>query len=183
MDRQLAQIFRILATGFSYPQDDTIQNGFRMAIEEIAGSLGIHIEIDWPSTEEMREAYTRLFINEPNSNWAPPFSSVYLSGQGILMADGRDQAIEFYREAGLEPASDTEPEDFLATELAFVAELVEKGQRKLLIRFLNEHLFRWFPLFFNRLMAVDPHPYYLLLAEITSKLLNLMNQEVLDETT
>ncbi len=182
MNRQLAQIIRILAQGFSYPGNG-LQNGFFRALEEVADSLGVACNVQWPSVDELRETYTLLFINEPNGRLAPPFSSVYLDGQGILMSQGRDQAREFYQEAGLVPTSTTEPEDFLPMELAFVAELVEAGNRELLSRFLREHLLRWFPHFYRRLEALNPHPYYLLLAEVTSKLLNSINQEVLDETT
>ncbi|NPA95683.1 MAG: hypothetical protein GXO58_09690 [Thermodesulfobacteria bacterium] len=182
MDKQIAQILRFLAKGFSYPENGN-QNGAFHALEELAQSLGIRCDMEWPDSDELREIYTLHFINEPNGRWAPPFASVYLDGQGILMTHGRDQAREFYKAAGLEPVSTTEPEDFLPTELAFVAELIEGGDRELLSRFLREHFLRWFPLFLGRLKAIDPHPYYLLLAEVTSKLLNSINQEVLDETT
>jgi len=99
------------------------------------------------------------------------------------MDKGRDQAMKFYQEAGLEPCHSPEPEDFLPTELYFVAKLLDTGKPDLLSRFLKEHMLKWFPCFLRRLRALKPHPYYLLLAELTSRFLNIIYQEVIDETT
>ncbi len=183
MDRELSKIFALLARGFSYPEEDNSSDAFFGAVKEVAMALDIPCN-SLPYTEpELREAYTLLFINEPRGRWAPPFSSLYLGGEGILMTKGRDDARAFYLEAGLEPALSSEPEDFLPTELHFISKLIENDKEEILSRFLREHLLRWFPRFYNRLKALEPHPYYLLLAEMTWKLLNMISQEVIDETT
>ncbi len=183
LNKELAYICRLLAQGFTYPNGENCSDSFFSAVEQVARALDISCKkVSFPLSE-LREAYTLLFINEPNGQWAPPFSSVYLGTQGMLMDTGRDEAIKFYKKAGLEPVKTEEPEDFLATELHFLAELVDSGQRELLSSFLSAHLLKWYPHFYARLKALEPHPYYLLLAEITSKFLNTLNQEVIDETT
>ncbi len=184
MSKELSKIFCLLARGFSYPAEDNTSVPFFKAVKEVAESLGIPCNLDSCYTKsDLHEPYTLLFINEPHGRWAPPFASVYLGGEGLLMAVGRDHARSFYQQAGLEPASSSEPEDFLPTELFFVAELIEKDELEILARFLKDHLLKWFPSFYNRLNDLGPHPYYLLLAEITWKLLNMIKQEVIDETT
>lgn len=183
MNRELSKIFALLARGFSCPEEDNSTAAFFDAVEKVAEALDISCHgLSYPESE-LRESYTLLFINEPHGRWAPPFSSVYLGGEGILMAKGRDEARSFYLEAGLEPAISSEPEDFLPTELHFISKLIENDQMEILSRFLKEHLLKWFPRFYNRLRALEPHPYYLLLAEMTLKLLNMTSQEVINETT
>ncbi len=172
-----------MASGFSYPDKENTSKAFLQAVGQVAESLGIVYDVSALDQDELREAYTLLFINEPSGRWAPPFSSVYIGGHGLLMAEGREQAKSFYEEAGLSLSTCGEPEDYLPVELDFVARLVDLENKGLLLRFLNEHLLKWFPCFHRRLKAIGPHPYYMLLADMTSSLLNLIHQEVIDETT
>jgi len=184
LNRQpLSHILRLMARGFSYPDKENTSKAFFLAVRQVADSLGIAHDVSAPDQDELKEAYTLLFINEPSGRWAPPFSSVYIGGHGLLMAEGREQAKSFYEEVGLSPATSGEPEDYLPVELDFVAHLVDTESKGLLLRFLKEHLLKWFPCFHRRLKAIGPHPYYMLLADMTSRLLNLIHQEVIDETT
>ncbi len=183
MNKELAKISYLLAQGFSYPGQNNCNKTFFEAVKEVANAFEVPCGSISFSKDELCQAYTQLFINEPQGRWAPPFSSVYLSAQGLLMDKGREQAVKFYKEAGLEPGRLTEPEDFLVTELHFVAELLDSDNLGLLSRFLQQHMLKWFPCFYRRLKALKPHPYYLLLADLTSRFLDTTYQEVIDETT
>ncbi len=172
-------IFRLLASGFSYPCKENLSPTFFRAVEKLAENAGIETGGLLFSPDELKEAYTRLFINSPGGIPAPLYASVYVSGQGLLMQDGYGQARAFYLRAGIEPASEEEPADSLPMELLFVAILLEKEALDLLSEFLGEHLRKWFQLFEQRVQAADPHPYYSLLARLTLFYLTKLNEEVI----
>ena len=169
--------------GFSYPDGENLVPAFFRAVEELAISSGLEKTPLSCSPGELQEAYTRLFINTPHGNVVPPYASVYVSGQGLLMQDGFEQAMQFYQRAGFELADDREPADFLPTELFFVALLLENEDLHLLSEFVRKHLWRWFQVFDGRLQAAGPHPYYSLLSRLTLFYLTKLNEEVLNEAT
>ncbi len=183
MTSELIPVLQVLASGFSYPEGDNISPWFFRALEELAGYSGLDAGSITYGAEELQEAYTRLFINSPGGAAAPPYASVYVAGQGLLMQDGHDDAMEFYRRAGLEPVNRNEPADFLPLELSFAVTLLEWGDLELLSEFLEKHLWRWFQAFAGRLEASGPHPYYSLMARLTLFYLNKLKEEVFDEAT
>jgi len=152
-------------------------------MEELARSCGLETSGIACRPDELREAYTRLFINSPEGVPAPPYASFYVAGQGLLMQEGHDHARDFYLRAGLEPVNDNEPADFLPVELFFVSVLLDKGDYSLLAEFAGRHLWAWFQLFEQRLHAAVPHPYYGLMAKLTLFYLRKLNEEVLNEAT
>ncbi len=183
LTHELILIFRLLANGFSYPEGENLTPVFFRAVEETAISSGLETAPLSCSADELQEAYTRLFINSPHGNVVSPYASVYVSGQGLLMQDGLEQARGFYKRAGLELTDDREPADFLPTELFFVALLLENQDLHLLSEFVRNHLWRWFQVFEQRLQAAEPHLYYSLLSKLTLFYLTKLNEEVLNEAT
>lgn len=183
MTHELILIFRLLAHGFSYPDRDNLTPAFFRAVEELARSSGLETAPLSYSPDELREAYTKLFINVPHGTVVPPYASVYVSGQGFLMQDGFEQAREFYQRAGLELADDKEPADFLPVELFFVALQLENKNLQLLSEFVRKHLWKWFQAFEQRVQAAEPHPYYSLLTRLTLFYLTKLNEEVFNEAT
>ncbi len=178
MTSDFVLIFRLLASGFSYPGKENLSPSFFRAVEELAENAGIEIGHLSFTPEELQQAYTRLFINSPGGIPAPPYASVYVAGQGLLMQEGYGQAQDFYQRAGLEPLNKEEPADFLPVELFFVAVLLEKKAFDLLSEFLGTHLLKWFRIFEERVQAANPHPYYSLLARLTLFYLTKLNEEV-----
>ncbi|WP_456432822.1 TorD/DmsD family molecular chaperone [Thermosulfuriphilus sp.] len=131
--------------------------------------------------EQLRAEYTRLFISAPFGAEAPPYASVYLSPEGLLFQRPHDEALSFYRQAGLEVEGAGEPADHLAFELAFVGRLLEEESGPLLDDFLHKHLLRWYPAFLKRLLAAEPHPYFGFLARLTGEVLQKLSEEVSHE--
>ncbi len=183
MTSQLSSVFKLLADGFSYPGGENLSPEFFKAVKELARDCGLQTGTMDYGSQELQEEYTRLFINAPGGVAAPPYASVYVAGQGLLMQEGHAQAQEFYSRAGLQLADGQEPADFLPLELAFTAVLLERGDLVLLSEFLEKHLWRWFQVFERRVEASGPHPYYSLLVRLTLFYLNKLKEEVFDETT
>lgn len=105
--------------------------------------------------------YNRLYLGM-GPHPVPPYESVYTSPEGLLMQDARDEVLAAYRSQGLDAPDDFNlPEDHLALECAFAAELAERtaaaferGDREAVDglvacqrAFVEEHLSAWVPAF------------------------------------
>ncbi len=97
-------------------------------------------------TEEMNRLYSSLFLTGAFGKILSPCESVYLSDEGLVMQEQRDQVLYEYaeRKMGLGP-SFNEPEDHIAAELSFAAALAgDNGARG---EFLKNHPLKWTGLF------------------------------------
>ena len=118
--------------------------------------------------EGLREEYTRLFIG-PAKPPAPPWESVYVSGEPLLFQESTLAVREAYLREGFRAAGyPHEADDHVATELNFMAALCkraldayESGDTELCrstleaqAHFLSEHLLVWIREFSDRLGAV-----------------------------
>jgi len=173
------EAFRFLANGFLYPEDgDFIDAGWRV----LSGlshdlSLPFDLQMDPPDLIELQAEYIRLFISTPTRQLAPPYASCYLSRSRLLNQEAAQEALNYYREVGVEPKSSTEPPDHIATELAFVAHLIDHGHVTLLSRFLEGHLLKWYPRFFSLLLQLEPPLWYRQLGKVTGALLEKIHQK------
>ncbi|MBQ1491103.1 MAG: molecular chaperone TorD family protein [Blautia sp.] len=123
--------------------------------------------------ERAREEYIRLFVG-PMEMEAPPWESVYLGKEGMLFQESTLQVRAFYRAFGLRTLEYRRvPDDSLALELGFLAELAKrsvdalgrgeaeelesllKGSRD----FLAEHLLQWSPRLLDRVEKTDSRIY------------------------
>ena len=179
----LSKAIDLLANGFLYPNEINCSPDFFKALKELGSLLEIESNsVSLPSIEDLKEEYTRLFINNPNEPCAHPYSSVYLDSAGLLRQRGEEEATKFYEMAGLEySGNQKEPSDFLATQLFFISELLKRKDFSTVKSFLDNHFLKWFPLFKRRLDSLSPNPYYKILADITQALINLIKKEVIDE--
>jgi len=183
VNTEFIPIFRLLATGFLYPRSENTSPEFFNAIKELALHAGAETGGFSFDRDELAANYTRLFINSPGGVPAPPYASVYIAGQGLLMQDGHSQAYNFYQRAGLEPVSREEPCDFLAMELFFLAELLERDDFLLLSEFLNTHLNKWVPVFVQKVQSAETDSFYSLLSWLTLFYLRKLSEEDFDEAT
>ncbi len=174
--------FHFLSTAFSYPGSDHRLEPAATALAGLAADLGLGdirpADLAPARLADLQAEYVRLFDNAPGGVPAPPWSSVYLGGSHVLMQEGHDQALAFYRQAGIEPAAGGEYTDHLVQELAFVALLLDEERFGLLDRFLADHLLRWYPLFHRRLQDAGPCPFYHLLGRVTDLCLHHIAKEV-----
>ncbi len=177
-----AQLFNFLAACFLYPEDEKTRHRLSTLLD-----LGQDLEVatsadngQLPALIELQTAYVHLFINGPAGVAAPPYASVYIRSSGLLRQQGFEEAIRFYHQAGLEPAT-SEPGDHIASELAFIALLAEKEEEALLADFITTHLNRWYPAFANRLLQAEPIFPYKILAQVTGLCLQHLSKEVMHE--
>lgn len=119
--------------------------------------------------EMLKSDYTRLFVG-PGKLPAPPWESVYVSGEDLLFQPSTLQVRDAYRRAGYQATGyPHEADDHLATELGFMEALAKDSQmtydagdseklRLLLSRqtmFLAQHLNVWLPQFVERLLNAE----------------------------
>ena len=122
---------------------------------------------DFP--EQVKREYRMLFIG-PEELPAPPWESVYMSGEAALFQAATLEVRQAYRAFGMQAeAYQRVPDDSLALELAFMSALAERAlnafrgdnraeaERCLTgsADFLKKHLLVWIPKFLER-MAASP---------------------------
>lgn len=111
---------------------------------------------DW---QEVEFAFNRLFVG-PAALEAPPFSSVYLDGQGLVMGQTTMDVREMYASIGLEsPWKNSLPDDHISLELDAVLamnhvlkEVDHLEIQELHTRFMK-HMTGWVPLFVDRVLT------------------------------
>lgn len=195
--KALSRTWNLLSALFCQPEVDI--HGDKKVYDELGQSLqNLEKEItnDAESLWEYYESagqqsvlieYTRLFIG-PFKTIAPPYSSVYLSNDGTVFGAETQQVLDFYHQSGVEfDFSINELPDHIAVELEFLHYLsaqeisaLENENLQLAnqyIRhqnfFFNNHLKRWLPSFCDRIIEGTANQYYLVLASILKKLVNL----------
>lgn len=78
-----------------------------------------------------------------------PYESVFRDPSGLLCGDISVKVYDFYRSAGFEPdlaSARVRCGDHLGIEMSFMAKLVERGDVRLQVRFMEDHLARWGPI-------------------------------------
>lgn len=148
--------------------DGALVDGFARMQRAVAGCDG-----DEAALERLAVAFNRVFfgMGPRTAQKAFPYESVYTSDKGLMMQDAYSQVKAVYREAGFakNPAF-TEPEDHLAVELAFMAELCARAGAALaagdaaaaeasLVQqrdFVEAHLLNWIDRFAADAAAADP---------------------------
>lgn len=119
--------------------------------------------------EALKSDYTRLFVG-PGKLPAPPWESVYVSGEDLLFQPSTLEVRDAYRKAGYQATGyPHEADDHLATELGFMEALAKDSQAayeagdseklQLLLSqqtmFLAQHLNAWLPKFVERLLITE----------------------------
>ncbi len=140
--------------------------------------------------DELLLDYARLFLG-PSGALAPPYGSVWLEGQEILMRDSTVAVSRLYEEGGFEIAEDfRELPDHIAVELEFLYLLLfreeeAKGQADaaqiermagLKRRFLDEHLGRWVGPFATAVRSAAETRFYREVANLTERVVLMERQ-------
>jgi len=109
--------------------------------------------------EELDVDFARIFLGLGRQP-AFPYESIYRSRSGLLMQEPFDEVRDIYRMAGVKKIPDLkEPEDHIAVELAFMANLCSRAgmafkdnrsedaliQLEIQKEFLQNHLSSWIP--------------------------------------
>jgi TorA maturation chaperone TorD len=143
------------------------------------GQLGRRLSDD--EFDPLMADYTRLFVG-PGQVLAPPWESVYFNDERLLFQVPTLQVRAWYRRFGLETAGEqTEPDDHIGLELAFLAHLGRLGLQAAEARraeklpelldaqraFLAGHLLKWAPAWCCAVEAQASTAFYSGLARLT----------------
>ena len=125
-----------------------------------------------------RTEYRALFFG-PGKMPAPPWESVYLSPERLVMREPAYQVLQSYAQAGLGYDGMTEtPPDHVARELGFLAALadpaveVDQPEAKA-AAFMRDHVARWVPMFCRDVEHAVPGGFYAGLALLLRELVEL----------
>lgn len=145
------------------------EDQLRQAFEAVAGSgvpgtqdMPLARDIDW---EQTLFGFNRLFVG-PMALQAPPFASVWLEPEPLLMGQSTLDARHVYQMLGLEaPHLNKMPDDHLSLELDALAAMetaLEQGAsndlRELRRFFLERHVLRWMPRLCARVLETEDAP-------------------------
>ena len=165
----LSSLYSFLALTMRYPEPAFCNDQLFDTTESLLESLDWREELTefrrWRvqtlnHLDDLRTAYTGLFITAAPRATIPPYASVYLDGDGTLCGRTTERTRDFYRERGYDLADETEPADHIRFELDFLAALA--GEAK----FDDEELFLqtlfrpWFERFQEKSMKEARHPFY-----------------------
>jgi len=160
-------------------------DGLKRAVTELPSEPGAALEA-------LQVEYTYLFINAVPRVPAPPYASAY-TGQGLLMAEPAEAALQAYREAGLALAKNYQDlPDHLAAELEFLAWLglqavsaYEKGEKhegnqweEKGKAFLSRQVTPWLPEFCRRVEEASRVSFYRELVRLAAVLLRELRETV-----
>lgn len=144
--------------------------------------------------DSLQFEYNRLFVG-PARLIAPPYESVYRTGELLVMSEVTMDVRKAYGEAGLRMRNILkEPEDHIATELEYLVELQTRCLAALddaagneLVRnvslqkdFLEDHLLLWVPQFCREIMRGSQMEFFTALGNVLDQFLRA-DSKVLSE--
>ncbi|MGL5654056.1 MAG: molecular chaperone TorD family protein [Vibrio sp.] len=166
----LAIVPRILGSLFYYaPQSEPAQyalhdlpqlaNYFSWSDPDAIAAVCHHLPSPQP------EHFSQLFEGL-GYMFAPPWGSVYLDPENIVMGESTLAYRQFLQRHGVAVQLDChEPEDQFGLMLLALAHFLEQDQESAAIELLNKHLFPWATLYLQRLKsACDEGEFYYCLA-------------------
>lgn len=135
-----------------------IQEMLYSSFQEQLQNQNVRIGLDLISNvseEEFRESkydFMKLFVG-PNQLLAPPYASIYMTDDRVLMQQEMNIVRNFYKRAGVEvQEKDQMPDDFIGLELEFICFLLSQlskeeigEQAELINLFLQTHFLKWVP--------------------------------------
>lgn len=153
----------------------------------LAADLEKYAGAEEKELREMCFEFNRLFVG-PASPPAPPYESVYLSADHLVMQEQTVEVRRLYQSENLKAVSQgTVPDDYLATELEFAAYLLNRSREECTMDnnvraenymsfcegFLQEHPGRWLKPFTAAVRRNARHPVFSTVIEVLIKAIEL----------
>jgi len=148
--------------------DNPWLHGMDAALQALSGAPGDHGQELIPASSEDDLAVDFAAIYLTHALRASPHESVWRDEDHLMLQEPTFAVRAFYRRHGVQVADWRQrPDDHLATELEFIALLLERGELKEAARFLRAHLLVWLPSFAARVSQRAATPFYAALAGLT----------------
>ncbi|WP_246201516.1 TorD/DmsD family molecular chaperone [Budvicia diplopodorum] len=177
---------RILGACFYYPPDSDAISRLRATLPELADLF------PWPDAELVRQKcesisaidsqrliydYSVLFEGQGVMP-APPWSSVYLESENLLMGASTLAYRDFLSRQGIVTDTDNpEPDDQFGLMLMAFAYLIESDKPEAAASLLSEHLLPWAGRYLELVQQTETEqPFYPVLAEVAGVYLARMKQ-------
>jgi TorA maturation chaperone TorD len=185
-----AVIYRVLSRCFSYPGKELIELFDSARVEEFFQSwrlLGLSAQAITPVTSwlagldghdtalsELEKEFVRLFAKPYPEVLVQPYSSVYLNSERLIWGRSTAEVTKLYEAAGLGMNQNFhDVPDHIAAELEFASYLIAEHLKSnehdspsleqlvtLEKKLLTEHLHRWAPAFFSRVVECSSAGFY-----------------------
>ena len=191
-EKRRGDCYRLLSACFYQPQKETfIQEEFFKNLEGllrlISPDIVAHVsEMEKSflkySEEDLLVAYAKLFVG-PNELLAPPYGSVYLDGEKMVMGDSTMEVIKMYEKQGLSMDGEFRNlPDHISVELEFMyylifkeVEALEKSEWVTALDFIktqglffDNFLRRWVKPFCDKIQQGTDNEFYASLADCVS---------------
>lgn len=186
MEKPVALMPRILGSLFYYsPSDDRIWalledlNALsevyawndRQAVEALCQRVAL------PERDEAVWQFSTLFEGQ-GEMVAPPWGSVYLDKDNLLMGETTLEYRHFLAQYGISFVSDVcQPEDQFGLMLLAAAQLLESDNEKAAVELLEQHLLPWAYRYLEKLAENNVSPLYATLGEVATLFLQQVQQE------
>ncbi|WP_176701762.1 TorD/DmsD family molecular chaperone [Gilliamella sp. wkB112] len=129
---------------------------------------------DEVTNPELDYQYSVLFEGQ-GSMPTPPWGSVYLDEEHLLMGESQERYRQFLQQQGLKLTSGiNEPEDQFGLMLMAFAILLENNKPEAAQQLITDHLLIWSALYLDRLKVNDVSRFYRSLAIIAEQYLMLL---------
>ncbi|MCK4911819.1 MAG: molecular chaperone TorD family protein [Thermodesulfovibrionales bacterium] len=196
LEQKRADCYKLLAALFYPPEKQTLMD------EDVCGSLfqilddvspeasayasGMRNAIDRTDAKELSIAHAKLFVG-PFELQAPPYGSVYLEENKMLMGDSTIDVMKMYQRAGLGLSEENkDAPDHIAIELEFMHYLVSKEVQsmqdgdmnealeylKMQHVFFDKYLSPWVEAFCSKIIEASEVEFFRLLATCLSIFIN-----------
>lgn len=204
-EKMNSDCFRFLSACFCQPQmnffhEEHLLNNLTMNLRQISPgadlfSAAMATAIQMYSQEELSVEYARLFLG-PFETKVPPYGSIYLNRERMVMGDSTMEVIQFYEEMGLSRNKDCmDLPDHIAVELEFMSYLIYKETEALeksdfataleMIkkqeRFLDKFLGRWIAPFCEKIKESTDNGFYSALADCAALFVGSYNTDHIRE--
>ncbi|WP_024955005.1 TorD/DmsD family molecular chaperone [Sulfurospirillum arcachonense] len=173
-DRQREYIYAFLSLVFT----DIMEEQFIEELKENTEFLEmISVEaLEWfqkTSQEELTQLLNRDFSSLFLMN-SIPVESFVMDDKDEVQVGLQNPVMQFYFSHGYElnllPSKINAP-DHIALECAFMQNLVQRNEKKVQIRFLEEHLLKWAPIYFLGIKDMAKTPFYRDLCDFSAEFL------------
>ena len=182
----LSYLYSYCAQSLRFPEPSWFTREHVQLILPLLTELGLSSEAEqlaevtnatsW-SLEAVQIEYTRLFITGMPRAVAPPYGSVYIDR--ILQGQHTEKTLRFYHTQGYEMAGGSDLPDHIVHQLEFLSLLENADKQEIAHEFIQSCFLPWFPVFSKLVVSYTKHPFYRIVVQLISYLIQEDEEHVI----